>query len=437
MNAVLADPDLLFRLTAGSALLVALGLLIHVRPQVGIALFVALVAVSTDLRTPVLELQISVAGVQIGLLDAVSGAMLVSALVRTATGNARGPLFLPIWILVGLFTLNVLRGVHQYGLQLAFNEARSWVYLLAALSFCAASPVRSARWWMGLGLAYCSWLVFRVAAGLAMSGVHPVTSYIEIGGKLTDPRPITAAAAAVLAQAMLFLAVGRSRRRDLVAVMLLGGLLVVIQHRTVWFAAAGGLAYLGLRALRHGGRGRLAAVLAAGGLALGGLLALLTGAAQRSAVAVSAENVTASNNTFAWRVSGWRELLQEQLTAMGSLFGSPFGAGFRRVVDGQVVAVSPHSHYVETVLRFGLIGLVASIVVVVAAWRAASSSGWPVAGSRSALIVLAIFAVTYRCDPVQGILVGTILGLSAGRPADVGAPARPQVPPSRSPAMAR
>lgn len=433
MSALLADPDALFHVVAAVVLLVALGSIVHARPKVGVALFVALLALSTDLRDPVLVLQVSVAGLQIGLLDVLATVMLASAVARTAAGRVRGPHLPAISVLIGLLVLNVARGLTAHGIQLATNEARAWIYLLAALAFCAAAPIRDGRWWTGLAFVYCGWLVLRTGVGLAATGLQPVTSYVEIDGQLTDPRPVTAAAAAVLAQVMLLLVAARThRRRDLVAVLALGGVLIALQHRSVWFAAAGGLAYLALRALRDGGRGRLAAVLAGGGAFVAGLLALLSGVAQRSAVAVSAENVTASDNTFAWRVAGWRELLQEQTTVVGALIGHPFGTGFRRVIGGQIVSVSPHNHYLETFLRFGLVGLGASILLVALAWRGAAAFGPPPPAIRSVLIVLVVFAVAYRCNPVQGILLGTVLGLSAGGRR---AKSAPETSGSRVPAM--
>lgn len=430
MSQLLADPELAFHLVSGVVLLAALGLVVHVRPAWGVVLFVALTATSTDLRAPLFAPVISAGGLQLGLIDALATVMLLSAGCRLAVGRGpRGAPLAAIYVLVGLLAVNLLRGTASFGLQLAVNEARSWIYLLAAVTFCAAAPVLDARWWTTIGLSYCAWMVCWTAAGLKATGLRPATSYVEVGGVLTDPRPVTAAAAVVLAQIMLVLiALGTLRRNTLVAATL-AVTLIALQHRTVWFAALGGLAYLGLGALRDGGRGRLAAVLTGAAAATGTLVLLLTGVAQRSAVAVSAENVTASDNTFAWRVTGWVELLQDQTTAIRVLIGRPFGEGFRRVIGGQVIAVSPHSHYVETVLRFGLLGLVASIVLVGLTWRGVGRLGPAARAPRSVLIVLTVFAITYRCDPIQGILLGTLLGLCPRPERGV---AQPSLPPGQA-----
>lgn len=412
MSQLLADPELAFHLLCGVVLLVALGLVVHVRPAWGVALFVALAATSTDLRTPLFAPVLSAGGLQLGLIDALATVMLLSAGCRIAVGRGpRGAPLAAICVLAGLLAVNLLRGTVGFGLQLAVNEARSWIYLLAAVTFCATVPVRNARWWTTVGLSYCVWMVGWTVAGLRATGLRPVTSYVELSGELIDPRPVTAAAAVVLAQIMLVSIAVRTRRRDALVAAVLMVTLIALQHRTVWFAALGGLAYLGIGALRDGGRGRLAATLAGAAAATGTLVLLLSGVAQRSAVALSAENVTASDNTFAWRVTGWVDLLQHRTTVVGVLIGHPFGQGFRRVVGGQVVVVSPHSHYVETVLRFGLLGMVASIVLVGLAWRDVRRLGPAVRAPRSVLIVLVIFAIAYRCDPIQGIFLGTLLGL--------------------------
>lgn len=440
MSQLLADPESAFHLISGVVLLVALGVVVHCRPAWAIALFVALIATSTDLREPLFAPVISVVGLQVGLLDGLVTVMLCSAAYRVAVGRALcGAQLAPISVLVGLLMVNMLRGMASFGVQLAVNEARASIYLLAALAFTATAPVRGPRWWIVMGLGYCGWLIYWTVSGFEATGLHPVTSYIEIGGELTDPRPVTAAGAVVLAQVMLVLVAVRTRRRHLFAAAVLGATLVVLQHRTVWFAGVAGLAYLGLRALRDGGRGRLAALLAAAAATTGTLALVLSGIAQRSAVAVSAENVTASDNTLNWRVTGWVALLQDRTTVVGVLTGHPFGEGFRRVVGGQVVVVSPHSHYVETVLRFGLLGLAASVALFWLAWRGAVSLGPAARPPRAVLIALAVFALTYRCDPLQGVLLGTVLGLSRTPTPDADRPSSPvsraRVPATRVPAV--
>lgn len=440
MSQLLADPESAFHLLSGVVLLVALGVVVHCRPTWAVALFVALIAISTDLREPLFAPVISVTGLQVGLLDGLATVMLCSAGYRIAVGRGlRGAPLAAIGVLVGVLVLNVLRGTAALGVQLAVNEARAWIYLLAALAFTATAPVRDRRWWTVIGLGYCGWLMCWTVVGFKVTGVHPVTSYVEVSGELTDPRPVTAAAAVVLAQVMLVLVAVRTRRRHLVAGAALAATLVVLQHRTVWFAAIAGLAYLGLGALRDGGRGRLAAVLTALAVTAGTVVLLLSGIAQRSAVVVSAENVTASDNTLAWRVTGWIELLQDRTSGAGVLIGHPFGEGFRRVVAGQVIAVSPHSHYVETALRFGLFGLAASVVLIVLAWRGAAPLGRVARAPRAVLIVLAVFALTYRCDPLQGILLGTVLGLCRTPTSEtdgLGLPADPaRAPTVRAPAV--
>jgi hypothetical protein len=424
MTAVLANPEPLFHLVSSVVLLAAVGILVHLRPKVGIALFLAATALSTDLRDPVFAPRVSAAGLQIGPLDALAAVMLASAAARAVVGRLRGPHVAAVVVLTGLLFVNIVRGIATVGMQLTVNEARPWIYLIAAVTFCAVAPIRDPRWWTAVAFVYCTWLLLRSSMAFAVSGVQQATSYIEIDGQLADPRPVTAAAAAVLAQVILFILAARTRRgRGLVAVVVLGGALILLQHRTVWFAAIGGLTYLAFGALREGGRQRLAAVVASGGTVLAVSLALLSGTVESSAVVLSAENITASDNTFAWRVTGWQELLQQQTTSVSALIGNPFGGGFRRLVGGEVVDVSPHSHYLETFLRFGVLGLAASIVLLVLAWRGAIVFGPASRAVRSALVVIVIFGITYRWSPIYGVLLGTVLGLSAaGRPSELVAP---------------
>lgn len=415
----MAEPQTLFFLVAGVVLLLALGVLVHVSAKLGTAVFVVLAALWTNLRTP-LAPSLAIGGLQVTALDVLAVVILVSGLVRATTGAAAGRRLWPLWLLVGILVLNAARGISHSGLQHPVDEVRSWLFLLAALVYGATSTVTDPLWWRRVLALYCGGLAVVTVVGLSGTGLGAATTRVQLDGKLVDPRPLTSFGALILADVLLILFAARLRRRNrsLAAMAVLAALLVLLQQRTVWIAGAISLSYVALAALRAGGRARLAAVIGAASVALVAATAFLTGTVQRSVIAASAENITQSDNTLAWRLEGWKQLLRTNLGLVQSVVGQPFGSGYRRTVAGTVVTVSPHSHYVEMFLRFGLIGSVAFVALAVIAWRGTSAAalrfGVEVTALRAILLALMVAGLTYRWDITQGLMLGTIIG-SAGR----------------------
>ena len=67
------------------------------------------------------------------------------------------------------------------------------------------------------------------------------------------------------------------------------------------------------------------------------------------------------HSTFIWRLSSWGELLNGWWngTTLVNVFGFPFGKGWRRYIVeiGGFTEYSPHSYYVQTILRGGVVKL--------------------------------------------------------------------------------
>ena len=230
-----------------------------------------------------------------------------------------------------------------------------------------------------------------------------------------DPRPLTAAGASLLAMTTLLgmsWAAGRHPWRK-AGVAALVALLVALQHRTVWVALLLAAVYLAVAGLRAGGRSQLAAVLSSVSVVVLGPALVFSRVAAGSVVPASAGD----DGTFLWRLDGWQQLVQRSETAVDVLVGQPFGTGFDRTIGGFLVTVNPHSQYVETYLRFGVVGAVAAVLLLAAAWRAAPAGavafGVSAAQARAVVVFVAAYGVTYRWDPAQMLILGTLLGAAA------------------------
>jgi len=136
------------------------------------------------------------------------------------------------------------------------------------------------------------------------------------------------------------------------------------------------------------------------------------------------EATQARGSTFTWRLQSWRELLHEWAFGgpLVNAFGKPFGAGYQRYVEDLHAQTnySPHSYYVQTLLRGGLVGLSALLCAYVIALRVAFSrrlAALPGAGAARAIgfVVVGqmVFSIAYTPHFVQGIFLGVLLSLAS------------------------
>jgi len=140
-------------------------------------------------------------------------------------------------------------------------------------------------------------------------------------------------------------------------------LVVMLQHRTVWIAAAGAaMASLVVGAMAR--RARLGAILLPL-LVCGVVLATLFLILPDSLIATRM-GMAADTSTLSWRVDSWRALLADWVHAGPTVWaaGQPFGADITRYIEsmGRETSVSAHSHYVGLLVNGGVIGLVAYLL---------------------------------------------------------------------------
>lgn len=155
-------------------------------------------------------------------------------------------------------------------------------------------------------------------------------------------------------------------------------LVFLLQHRTVWVAALIPAIFLGYQKniFRKWLTNPILCVLVIPSVTFIFLYAILSNDVLMASLEASVtEAFQSKRSTFTWRLSSWLELLNSWWS--GSLLvnalGFPFGAGWRRyIVDlGQFSENSPHSYYVQTILRGGIVKL----VLVLAFWWLLISSG--------------------------------------------------------------
>ncbi|MEU2745309.1 O-antigen ligase family protein [Streptomyces collinus] len=372
-------------------------------------------------------------GVRVYPTDILDVCAISVALVRVPRRNLKSHAGVAALLaMVVLTAWSTLRGAAAFGLQAAGNDSRTYFWhFLAITLYLATAPLSASlsrivpRAWLATAAAYALLSV----AGWADRGLHAANAHLAVDGVTVDSRPVPAAAALVLAQAaMLLLAPGASappaagvpdrggtasglrvKGRHLTAFVFLV-LVVLLQHRTVWVATAMmGLAWWVLRPARGGQRFASAG---AGTLALC-LVALLYAAGAFGAIGGSLtdsfKETQGTRSTFAWRMLGWQDLLEAPRTFVQWLIGAPFGSGYERFIGGGLVTVSPHDYYLHIMLRLGLVGLLALLVVYVQTWRRLVRGGTATLALRVVMVGQLVLFVSYSAFPEQAVLLGFCL----------------------------
>lgn len=410
------SPDLfvLLRLcAAGSVILVTLWAFAR-HPRAGVFLLLCpdIIDVVTRHKTPDIEFD----GLSITSPDVIAAcalAVVAGRLVGRRLSLGRG--VAGTLALLGLTLVSVYRGIADFGVETAVNESREYLWFLAAALYIVTaefgwkSVTFAARAWTILACAYVLLSVWRWST----LGFTSSSESILVNGQEISGRPVPSLAALLMVQAgFLLLTMCWNRRRYR---MLTGGLLltvVLLEHRTVWVVMAIAIvAYLVLG--RAVGRERLSVAVAMACTVVAGYVssvALSLGTVgkdlQSSYVAMHG-----SDTTFAWRVTGWKELLSQRSDLLDTVIGRPFGTGFARIMNGNLVTVSPHNWYIQTFLRIGILGVVLLLGVYILSAIALRS------GSRASLLGLVIlvtqvvFYVTYGPNMEQGVALGLVLWL--------------------------
>jgi hypothetical protein len=367
-----------------------------------------------------LTVDVSVAGIQVYLLDAVSVAAASIALVRVAKSGVGS---LPQGLAIGFFLLvviHILRGMAQYEVQLAASSARPTFYFASALIFGStiqigrlARPLLATFVCAGLALALLA-VPFWLADGLGNS-----SQFVVHDGQLVTARPIVATGALVILEAAILAAALRwptSRvARWITGICAVA--VVLLQHRTVWLAAGVVLCVLAGHVLRTSRQSTASRTFAGIGLACLVLPVLIVAFVSTGPLVQSVEEVTAQHSTFQWRTEGWEDLIRSHDSVGDIVTGTGAGSSYERLVNGERVSATAHDGYIEVLLRTGAIGLVLLCGIFFTVWHRRRVIAEKLAIPMIAVVLLLaaqlIFNVAYWLDGPQGLLLGFLVAAAA------------------------
>jgi hypothetical protein len=393
----------------------------------GAGLLVAVYVVSALSQQPIGFL---LAGINLYVEDLAGLAICLAAVARLTIRPVRGNRPVAWLLFTAAVTISFAAGSAMYGIKAAGVEFRTSFYLCAVVLYCASFRVGGrqlrtivAVWLAGAAaLAALAW--FRWCAGALHLGL--ASSWAAVGGG-NPLRVLTAGQTFYLAQALLMMIYLRrhtgTRQLLNAAIVLLGGTIVVLQHRSVWVAlvvAAGAIAWH-----EHVLKKFAVRVAVAGLIGIGMFLLIPERFSRGNAVAASLkasveEPFDMDRSTFGWRLVMWRAYLLEYAGAPGvqKIFGTGQGNPAGYAVSTEDVELSAHNYFVNTLNRVGATGLAALAAVGWAMLRRLRGGRgyWDYLGLLfAASLGLFAYCTVYSPSYDQGLLIGAVFGIASGR----------------------
>ena len=386
----------------------------------GAVLLLATVVLETASMTP-LAMRF---GLVLYIPDLIS-AVLVLALVYRVAFLGKGRQIPLAWWLLGVVQAGLfVWGLVKYGTGSGVDYRQHFYVWVGGAYFATFenSIDLSTRWlrlFIPVAVALSGIAAYRWARGaLDWQFQRELDSLVTTG---IDYRVIWSNPTLIIAMAMLICVHLATTARRVpgywVLAMMFASVVVVLQHRSVWISAMGGLltfVYVG-RYQRVAHFPRLSAILVCLAAALVLTVAGLKGPSE--SITAQALRAVSSSGTFAGRVSGWRSLLTDWLSSRSPItyaVGKPFGSGYTRYSEkGTAVSYQPHNYYVHLLYRGGLVGLACFLWIAIAGGKSiwqALRRGEPNASIHLALVVaLLLYYVPYAVNYDHAILLGLLL----------------------------
>jgi hypothetical protein len=316
-------------------------------------------------------------------------------------------------VFLAIASLSFVRGVAEHDVFVAANQYRGHLYVAAAVIFFAGDPSIRLHFHQIASLwVRAAYVLSIIALARWVAPLESIFGPIPSAGPGGVGRPIDAATTFII---MLGAYLGfHQRYRWWVP----GGLLLAVmafQHRTVWVASI-----VGLAVLMFGSERRQLSRFA--GAAIVVFLAVsVASPAVVDSLAEPLDQAARERGTYEWRVEGWTVSIEDQLRAPGDwLAGRSMGTPWDRSLRGQTVTVSPHSLYVELLLRSGVVGLGSFLLIYLLLVRASLLSH----DKRMIVLTIAIvtsqlvYGIPYKPDLLQGAILGLLASflVSSRRP---------------------
>lgn len=364
-------------------------------------------------------------GVNLFATDLVFLSIAFAALARTAYHRHSDPIHW-LWLAFGaVLFASFLIGLPTYKTT-AGVEFRQYFYIWVGTLYLLVMPMAEKEWrfllqamgWAAALLVAIA--LYRWAVGAFGVGSQP---WLE-SSENSRFRVLNANQAVFLAQVLVLGAVFHLKKSGLSLagnwkLALLALCILVLQHRTVWLVTImsfGVLALVDAEVRSKAGKYSLMLLFL---IAVAVPIALFSKVSDTLYHAAVVEPFS-RDSTLVWRVESWLTSVLEWMRAGPKewLIGFPFGKGFYRYLEFKRTYVDayPHSYYVTTLLRAGLLGIFTLLsAYYIAGLRLSKAATNPCGehwGCRTVMLLLfgqLVFFVSYNPGFVQAIVIG--LGL--------------------------
>ncbi|WP_157466506.1 hypothetical protein [Edaphobacter aggregans] len=361
--------------------------------------------------------------------DAVSLILLAAGLIRFSRVMNKPGFFRVVGLcFILVFAFSLIRGMLLFGVVAASNEGRSYIGELLSLLYFATIPTDEGT----IKKFVKAYLIFGcVLVGIAILhylGLNVGSSYealVDSVGDIDKNRAVPAAAAMAIALCFIF-SVGwithqRSPRFFAYLPVVFGGMVVLLQHRTIWVALL--ICALSTPFVDRAMAGRLIPI----GI-LAGILAFFMAIwvyGTNSSATEQFEDSSTNLGTWGYRVDTWDGVLfDDDATILSILAGKPVGTPTLHfdAYLGSYVEMPAHSEYIFLYQRVGVFGLTLFLIFLLrpvsllctqrfrhSSLLFPSSSSWCLAS-----IAIFVYGVTYNfnANAIPFIGVATALLLS-------------------------
>jgi O-antigen ligase len=404
------------------------------RADLGAALILGVMLVQAVLVSSVPAITLA-GGIRVLPFDMVFGLVLAAAFARLLRLTRFAPFQRWAVLLTVLLFVSLALGAKAFGVERSVAEFRLYIAFVAAALYVATFPPsdwlcdRIGRMWLAASIAIMILVALRWAQSFA--GINLGVSMEEFGADaavrvINGPYTFFLAHALMLTAPFWVATDHRSRRLMQLGVVLLL-FVVLLDRRTVWIALVAGVIVLVLRRRRL--RRRVMVMALAATFLTAGLYLAFSGADRGDEK--FAQSATSTGN-LEWRVEGWVALTSAwSADPVSWVIGQPFGSGFARQIENARETSDPHSFYLLTLLRTGVVGLLALLALTVGLLRRHWSIAAPLradhvlgVGVFPALLTMQLlWFITWVPGMEQGIITGLAIAL-AKRPRRRAAPGR-------------
>lgn len=335
-----------------------------------------------------------------------------------------------IWLAIGaIFFISLGLGLTSFGTTAGVEARPNFYFWMAGLYFASFSysPETLKKMWRITQ--WCAWLVAAIVVyrwvGLEFGFVS--ARLVEFAGASSEFRVVGSNPAffmGVVGAAYFALWLQYSRRIALLAALVMLGLVLVLQHRSVWVATFGALALVAWHQ-RAAVTAKAFPIIGMGVVMVGIMatfIALNPSNRLTETITRSAVSVTESRGTHTDRLEGWQVLLTNYVGGYSPrewVLGKPYGTGYERYSGGLLKSYSPHNFYIQLLLRVGALGVFLFLWVHFILRSRVRSTAVDSSGSTVHTVLLAVLAanllyyIPYQGFYLQGAFYGVLMGYLA------------------------